>query len=75
VRIAHHQRGVAVLGSARDLLGGSGAATADAVLDHDRLAKRLRQRLRNDARGDIGAAAGTEADNNADRPVRPILRV
>ena len=73
VCIAHHQRGVAILGRARDRFGGGGAAGADAIFDHHRLAKQLGERLRHDARWDIGAAAGAEADYDPDRLLRPVL--
>jgi hypothetical protein len=75
VRVAHHQRGVAVLGGARDPFRRRRSAAAHSILDYDGLAEQLRERLRHDARRDVGTATGAEADHDADRLARPVLRL
>ncbi len=58
---------VAVLGRARDRLGGKIAAGATLVLDHEALTERLGETLRQQPGRKIDRGAGREADDDANR--------
>jgi hypothetical protein len=68
------QQRVAVLGGARDELGGERRSRPGLVLDHDLLAEDLTHALSDDARGDVGARSRRETDHDPDWAVRIIVR-
>src|SRR3954463_14165564 len=75
LRRGSEKKRVAVRRALRDELGGDGAASADLVLDHERLAEERVQALGDDARLGVGVAAGDEGHDHLDRLLRPGLRL
>jgi hypothetical protein len=75
VRVGHHQQRIAVGRRLRDGVGTYDSASAHAVLDHDRLAKRFLQALPEIASVDICGAAGREGNDDLHRLGWIALRV
>ena len=67
--------GIAVGRRRQHVLHADIAASADVVLDHDRLAELFRQVLGEQARDGVVGSAGGERDDEAYRPHRIVERV